>query len=136
MLLLTAAWVSVFDLALQYWLFPLRQQLGIYVPLIAANCLLLSTLEGRILREGSGAALAGACRIGAWVILWMVAAGAFRELAATGLVFGDAGLIGFEAPDAADRSGFPVLRSPAGAFLALGLLAALAQAVPTRRAPA
>jgi Na+-translocating ferredoxin:NAD+ oxidoreductase RnfE subunit len=89
-----------------------------------------------MLREGSGAALVGVCRVGVWVILWMVAAGAFRELAATGLVFGDAGQIGFEARDAADQGGFAVLRSPAGAFLALGLLAALAQAVPTRRATA
>jgi electron transport complex protein RnfE len=133
LLLLTAGWVSVIDLSLQYWWFPLRQGLGIYVPLMAANCLLLSTLEERMLRGGGGAAFGETCRVAGWVLVCVAAAGGLRELAATGVLLGDAGLLGLRSPFAAGGSGLAVLRAPAGAFLALGLLAALLQFIYRRR---
>ena len=135
LLLLNTTWVSVIDLVLQVSLFPLRQELGVYLPLIAANCLVLSTLEEGVLGEGSRAALWRAGRIGTWILLCVAAVGAVRELAATGLLLGDAALLGF-APPAPGGTGFAVMRSPAGAFLVLGLLAALLQSFRRRGAAA
>jgi len=127
LLFLTAAWVSVIDLGLQTWLYPLRQELGIYVPLIAANCLVLSTLEERMLGEGTRAALARVFLVGGGVVLSVAAAGAIRELAATGTLLGDAGLLGFIPAGSGAGAGLAVMHAPAGAFLTLALLAALLQ---------
>jgi electron transport complex protein RnfE len=135
LLLLTAAWVSVADLALQAWLFSLRQTLGAYVPLIAANCLLLSVLEERVLREG-GAALRHACLTGAWIILGATVVGGIRELAAGGTLLADAALIGLAPPQTGGGTFLALMHAPAGALLALGVLAAGLQSLRHHRAAA
>ena len=131
-LLLTAAWVSVIDLALQYWLFPLRQALGIYVPLIAANVLVLSTLEERMLAEGTVTAFGRACAMGVWVFACAAVAGGLRELVTSGVLLGDLSLLG-SGQDAASPAVFALIKAPAGAFLTLAALAALLQTVLLRR---
>lgn len=117
LLLLTAAWTSVLDLALQFSAFPMRQALGIYVPLIAANWLVLSTLEEHVLREGTGASLVRACTVAVWLALCVTIVAGVREFAGSG-------------------AGLAFLRAPAGAFLVLGMLAALLQAFARRGTPA
>lgn len=133
--LLTATWVSIADLALQAWLYSLRQTLGIYIPLIATNCLLLSVLEDRVLREGA-AAFRHVCMIGGWMILGTGIIGGIRELAASGTLLGDAGLIGLAPSQAGGGTVLAIMHAPAGAFLALGVLAAALQSLTGRRTAA
>jgi len=134
LLILTAFWTSILDLVLQSWMFPMRQGLGIYLPLIAGNCLVLAVLEEEVLGEGTGRALARVGRTGGGILLCVAAVGAVREFAATGSLLGDAALLGFE-PPAHGVAGLAIMRSSTGAFLALALLAASAQAFRRRGGP-
>jgi Na+-translocating ferredoxin:NAD+ oxidoreductase RnfE subunit len=110
----------------------MRETLGMYVPLIAANCLLLSVLEERVLREGA-AAFRQACLTGGWMMLGTSVVGGIRELSATGTLFGDAGLIGLAPSQVVGGAGPAIMHAPAGAFLTLGVLAAVLQSLLHRR---
>jgi electron transport complex protein RnfE len=136
LVLLTATWAAIVDLGLQYWSYPLREGFGIYVPLIAANCLILSTLAERLLHEGTAGALGRACLVGGWVILCVAVVGGVRELATTGQLLADSGLSGFALQAAPHGTGLALLRTSAGVFLILGLLGALLQWFLRRRVPA
>lgn len=113
-----AALATILDLILGVAAPSLDQGLGIFVPLIAVNCLVLTSLvEGRGLAELS--ALTG------WALGFLgvlVAVGSVREVLGAGTWFGQAVL----------GKGFlpwGIISTPGGAFLTLGLLLGAANAL-------
>jgi electron transport complex protein RnfE len=121
LLILAAAWVSIADLVLQAAAFPLREALGIYVPIMAGNWLLLVHLGESALTRRPGRALAAAFGVGIRVALLVTAAAALRELAATGALLEDAPWL----PGRHDAPiTLPIFAAAPGAFLALALLVA------------
>ena len=134
-LLIAAVWATVADLFLQATLFPMRDGLGIYLPLMACNSLLLVQLEEVALLEGPVAALRGSGSVAWRAGLLIIASGAIRELAATGQWLSDAPLVGWQAHfGALITVKLPLLASGAGAFIVLSFLTAAANRMwPERR---
>lgn len=124
LLILAAAWVSVADLALQAGLYPMHAALGIYVPIMAGNCLLLVHLGEQALTNGPRVALSTALGTGVRVAVLVVAAAGLRELAATGGLLADAELLSWPASLEFSPLAFPVLGAAPGAFIALAVLVA------------
>lgn len=104
-LLITATSVTIIDRLLQAWLFQVRTDLGIYVPLIAVNPLLLSVLQETVLPQSPRQSLGYAAATAVAAGLLLAAAGLLR------------GLLG--------QAGLSLMGSAAGAFLVLGCLIAL-----------
>lgn len=126
LLLITTTWVTVVQLLMETWLYSMAGFLGIYVPLLAVNCLVLARLEEDALAKGVSGAVSGAAAVAVQVALLVIAAGALREMAASGALLSDLPLL---VPDA--HPGQPVspirlsvMAMPAGAFLAFALIAA------------
>ena len=129
-LLLAAAWVSIVDLLMQSWCYALREQLGIYLFLLAMNTTLLFHLEAsprqKSLREsalpGLKTALTG--------VALLTATGLLRELAATGGVLTDIRLLSHVEllaslqPVPIFTGGLHLFGTSAGAFIMFGLLLA------------
>ncbi|MBI2993330.1 MAG: hypothetical protein HYY48_04040 [Gammaproteobacteria bacterium] len=126
LLILAAAWVSIADLVLQAGLYPMRATLGIYVPVMACNCLLLVHLEENALTSGPRAALSAALGTGMRVAAWVVAVGLLRELTSMGGLLSDAALLEWLSRLEFVPFTLPVLASAPGVFIALSILVAAA----------
>ena len=118
-LMVNAAFATVVQLVLKAGFPGLDAALGIYVPLIAVNCLLLSRAEFAC-DNGFGATFADAVGMGVGYICAMTVVGIVRELLGKGTLFG-----------ATVLPGSPVLLMalPAGGFLAVGLLMGIFNAI-------
>lgn len=141
-LLLIATFTACIELLLQAYRYPLYQALGIFVPLIAANGTLLASAaasrERSLAAAARGGLLTGLCF--AWILILL---GALRELLGQGtlcrnmdLLFGP-GAAAWQLQVLPDNYEFPLWVLPPGAFLLIGFLLALKNAIDLRRpAPA
>lgn len=114
-LLLIAALVTAVDLFMQARWFSLHGEVGLFVPLIVTNCLILGRAESFAAQRGPWPSLLDGLGYGLGFTLLLAVAGGLRELLAPGLLV--AGL-------------------PPGAFFLLAALVALRQAWLSRRPPA
>jgi Na+-translocating ferredoxin:NAD+ oxidoreductase subunit E len=105
-LLLIAALVTAVDLLFQAEWFDLYGQVGLFVPLIVTNCLILTRAESFAAHHGPWPALLDGLSYGLGFTLVLAGLGALRELLAPGL---------------------RVAALPAGAFFLLAALIALRQ---------
>ena len=127
-ILIIAALVTVTDLALNAFLHDLYVVLGIFIPLIVTNCIVLARVEAFAAKNSViASAIDGAAM--ALGLTWALALlGAIRELVGTGALFSGIEMI---IPSAhaiqilsPDYPGFLVAILPPGAFFVLGLLIA------------
>lgn len=119
-LTITAAAVTAAGLVLRTVVPGETQRLGIYLPLLAVNCAVLSRVNGFAGSHTPGYALLDALSNGLGYALALAALGAVRELLGAGTIWGR-NVFG---------EGFhPVLliAAPCGGFLVMGLLIAFAQ---------
>lgn len=114
-LLLIAALVTAVDLLFAAGWFELYGQVGLFVPLIVANCLILARAESFAAHHGLWPALLDGLGTGLGFTVLLGGLGALRELLAPGLL---------------------VASLPAGAFFLLAGLVALRQLWVRRRASA
>lgn len=120
-------WVSLVDIGLQAWNAPMRDSLGLYVPLLAANVLVLAGGELALRGGGVATALGSGVRLGVAAAVWIVPLGLVRETLGRGAVLTDAALApGVPGPFTVGSFSMPLLQGPPGAFLLLALAAALA----------
>jgi electron transport complex protein RnfE len=137
LLLVSGVWVSVLDLCLKAFAFQLSEALGVYVPLVAANSLLLTVGEQSLRGKGAKAQAQVAVRSGLVAASWLLPLGLLREILGTGSLFSDSNLLpGLPGPLVVTAFTVPLLDSAAGALLALALAAAWvkgrARAAPDR----
>lgn len=127
-ILIIAALVTVTDLGLNAYLHDLYLVLGIFIPLIVTNCIVLARVEAFAAKNSVVAStLDGAAM--ALGLTWVLALlGAIRELIGTGEIFSGIEMI---LPSAhsiqilpADYPGFLIAVLPPGAFITLGMLIA------------
>jgi electron transport complex protein RnfE len=129
-----AAAVTSVELAMAAWWPGLHAALGIFLPLIVTNCLVLARAESFASRESVPRALLDGLAMGLGFLLVLLALGASRELLGRGslgarldLLFGerfaDSGWQVF--PEA---NGWLLALLPPGAFILLGLMLALGNA--------
>lgn len=128
LLLIAATWTTVVDLALQAGALPVREHMGVYLPLLAMNTALLHHLA-RLASEawqGAKAQVLATLKQGLAAVALLALAGLLREAAARGGVLTDAqelGLAGLSSL-APFTAGLSLFGQPAGAFIAFGLLLA------------
>jgi electron transport complex protein RnfE len=140
--LLIAALVTAVELALAAWLPGLHAALGIFLPLIVTNCLLLARAEAFASRQPPALALLDGLAMGGGFLLLLVGLGSVRELLGRGSLGGDLHLLfGGSSTTAGlqlfgEQHGFLLALLPPGAFILLGLVLAWRQARRGAGAPA
>ncbi len=133
--LLIAALVTAVELLLAAWLPGLHAALGIFLPLIVTNCLVLARAEAFASRQPCSHALLDGFAMGGGFLLVLVTLGSVREVLGHGTLGGDLSLLlGNSAHGSGLRlfgseHGFLLALLPPGAFILLGLGLAWRQAL-------
>jgi electron transport complex protein RnfE len=128
--LIIAALVTVIDLAMNAWVHPLYLVLGIFIPLITTNCIVLARADAFASKNRPLHSAVDAFAMGLGLTLVLVVLGAARELAGQGTLFSGVDLVfGAAAKDwvlhvLPHYQGFLLAVLPPGAFITLGLLIA------------
>ena len=127
-ILIIAALVTCLDLAFNAWLHELYLVLGIFIPLIVTNCIVLARVEAFAAKNSPLAAAWDGVAMGVG-LLWVLALlGGARELIGSGTLFSGIDLIvpGTRALQVfgEDYRGLLIAILPPGAFILLGLLIA------------
>lgn len=126
--LIIAALVTVVDLSFNAYFHDLYLVLGIFIPLIVTNCIVLARVEAFAAKNEPGGATVDGIAMGIGLTLVLTVLGAMREVIGSGTLFsgiemifpGIQGLTLF----GDDYPGFLVAILPPGAFIALGFLIA------------
>lgn len=127
-ILIIAALVTGIDLAFNAFLHDLYMVLGIFIPLIVTNCIVLARVEAFAAKNGLRASTFDGLMMGLGFV-WVIALlGAVREFVGQGTVFSGIEMIfptlsGIQILPA-DYPGFLIAILPPGAFFVLGLLIA------------
>lgn len=141
-ILIVAALVTMVDLLFKAYLHGLYSVLGIFIPLITTNCIVLARAEAYASRNGVLAAACDGLFMGLGLALVLAVLGGLRELLGQGtllagadLVFGPAarGWVLHALPAGWDYQFLPMLLPP-GAFFGLALLIAAKSALDRRAA--
>ncbi len=128
--LIIAALVTVIDLAMNAWVHPLYLVLGIFIPLITTNCIVLARADAFASKNLPLHSAVDAFAMGLGLTSVLVVLGAVRELAGQGTLFSGIDMVfGAAAKDwvlhvLPHYQGFLLAVLPPGAFIALGLLIA------------
>ncbi len=137
--IIIAGLVTIIERLMEAWLFDLYQTLGIFVPLIVTNCLILARAEAFAARQRLPAAMLDGLAMGCGFLLALMLLGASRELLGYGTLLADSQLLlGPDSPDLTLRLSpagyqFLLFSLPPGAFLLLGLLVAVFRSWVSRR---
>ena len=116
-IVIIASFVTVLQLAVNAWLPTLNASLGIFIPLIVVNCILLGRAEAFASKNGIFTSFLDGLGSGIGFTFALILLGGTRELLGTGKIFGaevfpeDYGMLAF-------------VLAP-GAFIALGYLIAI-----------
>jgi electron transport complex protein RnfE len=125
------------DLAMNAWMHDLHKVLGLFIPLIVANCLVLGRAEAFASKSGVVASAIDGLAMGLGLTLSLTVLGALREFCGSGTVFaGAATLLGPTLGGLEQRlypgDGALVMILPAGGFIGLGLLLAAKRWIDSR----
>ncbi|MDI9483651.1 MAG: electron transport complex subunit RsxE, partial [Bacillota bacterium] len=118
-----ATFVTILSLVFEAYLPPLYESLGIYLPLIVVNCIILGRAEVFASKNSVVLSIADALGVGFGFTIALIIISFFRELLGTGglEIFGKQL---FSIPVLAE-SPMSIFIMPPGAFIVLGLLLAL-----------
>lgn len=111
-----ASFVTVVDLVMQAFVPDLYVTLGIFIPLIVVNCIVLGRAEAFASKNSVFSSLLDGLGMGLGFTLALGVLGAFREIVGSGSLFGQKFLPG---------NGILVFILAPGAFIALGFLIAI-----------
>lgn len=129
--MIIAALTTCIELLMQAFTYELYQILGIFIPLITTNCIILGRAEAFAAKNSMAHATFDGLMMGSGFGLVMLAIGSVRELLGTGALFGNMQLLfgplaaNWQVTVFHDYPGFLLAILPPGAFLVLGLLIAL-----------
>ena len=127
-ILIIAALVTMVDLAMNAWLHELYLVLGIFIPLIVVNCIVLARVEAFAAKNTPLIAAWDGAMMGVGLMVAIAVLGGLRELIGSGTLFAGIEMVipGAQALQLlpADYPGFLVAILPPGAFLVLGLMIA------------
>ena len=115
---ISATLVVAVELLMQAYTYPLYQQLGIFVPLIVVNCIILGRAEAFAGKNPVLLSAADGLGMGIGFTMSLTFLGGLRELLGTGAIFGKHVMWDGFKP-------FTIMVEAPGAFIALGSLLAL-----------
>lgn len=137
-ILVIAALVTVIDLSINAFAHPLHKVLGIFIPLIVVNCIVLARVESFAAKNEPVPSILDGFMMGIGLTLVLGLLGAMREFVGKGTVLSGLDLVFPHLPKAlytvADYHGFLLAVLPPGAFLGLGTLIALRNWVEMKKA--
>lgn len=113
-----ASFVTIVDLLMQAYTPGLSKQLGIFIPLIVVNCIVLGRAEAFAAKNNVFSSFIDGLGMGLGFTMALVIIGSIREMLGTGSLFGAK----FINPDA---DGILIFILAPGAFITLGFLIAL-----------
>jgi len=117
-IVIIASFVVIVELVMQAYFYPLFKILGIFIPLIVVNCIILGRAEAFASKNGPIASLADGLGIGLGFTISLFVLGSIRELLGSGTLL--------EIPVMwSSFEPFAFMLKPPGAFVALGILLAL-----------
>jgi len=125
-IVLIATLVVIVEMVMKAFFFPLSQQLGIYIPLIVVNCIILGRAEAFASRNPVLLSMADGLSIGIGFTLSLSLVGSIREILGAGTWFGIS-LFG------SNFEPFAFMVKAPGAFLCLGILLGLMNAYSRKR---
>lgn len=115
-IVIIASFVTVVEMVLEAYIPFLYEQLGIFIPLIVVNCLILGRAEAFASKNSLSASIVDALGMGMGFVIALTALGAVREILGNGSIFE----FRFVSEDANTLILFIL---PPGAFIALAYLA-------------
>ncbi|WP_181899457.1 RnfABCDGE type electron transport complex subunit E [Flagellimonas nanhaiensis] len=115
-IIIIASFVTIVEMVLEAFIPFLYEQLGIFIPLIVVNCLILGRAESFASKNNLLASIVDALGMGVGFVIALTALGAAREILGNGSIFE----FKFVSEDA---STFILFILPPGAFIALAYLA-------------
>ena len=135
-ILIIAALTTVVDLAFNAWFHQLYLVLGIFIPLIVTNCIVLARVEAYAAKHGPVESTVDGIMMGLGLVWVLAVLGGIRELAGAGTLFSGIEMIvpSWSAWNVFgdDHPGFLLAMLPPGAFFALGCLIALRNVIDAR----
>lgn len=129
-----SGFVTAVDLLLKAYMPAISKSLGLFIPLIVVNCLILARAEAFASKNAPLAAVCDGVAMGAGFTIGLVIIGFIRELLGTGKVFAGSDGTGGIALFGAGYSPATIFILPAGAFLTLGFVVAAVQMIKTKMA--
>ena len=126
-IVIIASFVTVVDLVMHAYFYALHRSLGLFIPLIVVNCIILGRAEAFASRHGVGSAVLDGLGMGLGFTLGLTSLVAVREVLGSGSLLG-LSLFG------AGYQPLLVMVLPPGAFLTLGVLLAGMNRLEERRA--
>lgn len=126
-IVIIASFVTIVDLLLQAFLPDLSESLGVFIPLIVVNCIILGRAESFASKNSVGASLLDGLFQGIGYTMALVITCIIRELLGSGTFGG--GLLGGGEGIRIIPEGYPAMQMvmPVGGFLTLGFLIAFFQ---------
>ncbi|MGZ8201349.1 MAG: electron transport complex subunit E, partial [Methylosarcina sp.] len=137
---LIATLVTLVDLVLNAWMHELHKVLGLFIPLIVTNCVILGRAEAFASKQPVMPSVWDGFMMGLGFTLAMVALGAAREISSSGTLFANASVLlgeGFrfmEVTVIRDYQGFLLTALPPGGFILLGFMVAAKRLIERRAA--
>jgi electron transport complex protein RnfE len=137
--LIIATIVTLVDMSINAWLHELYKVLGLFIPLIVVNCLILGRAEAFASRQPVLASFLDGLAMGAGFTLALVLVGAVREVIGSGTLFSNASLLlgpwasFLEMRVVPDYSGVLVMILPPGGFITVGCLLAVKRLLEQKR---
>jgi electron transport complex protein RnfE len=125
-IVIIASFVVMVELLMQAFAYPLYEALGIFIPLIVVNCIILGRAEAFASKRGVAMSLADGLGIGLGFTLSLGFLGMVREIIGNGTVFGVSLFWSSFQP-------MSFFQKPAGAFVTLGLVLALINIISSRK---
>jgi electron transport complex protein RnfE len=117
-----ATFVVIVELLMQAYVYPLYETLGIFIPLIVVNCIILGRAEAFASKNGVVYSAADGLGMGLGFTLSLTVLGAIREIFGAGTFFG-INIMGHA------YQPFKFMVEAPGAFVCLGLILAVMNAV-------
>jgi len=134
-IIIIASFVIIVELTMQAYAYTLYLDLGVFIPLIVVNCIVLGRAEAFASKNGLVRSAADGLGIGIGFTMSLAALGAVRELLGTGSLKGDVfGLLPYDIPNIFGASFEPfafAVQAP-GAFIALGLMLCVMNLIPSK----
>jgi electron transport complex protein RnfE len=119
-----ASFVTVVDLLMQAYVPDLYVRLGIFIPLIVVNCIVLGRAEAFASKNSVFSSFLDGLGMGLGFTLALGVLGAFREIVGSGSIFGQKFIPG---------DGILVFILAPGAFIALGYLIAIVNKIKAKK---
>jgi electron transport complex protein RnfE len=114
-IVIIASFVTIVELIMQAYFYPLYKALGLFIPLIVVNCIILGRAEAFASKNPVACSLADGLGMGLGFTTSLTVLGIIREIIGNGTVFGVNVLGSHYLP-------FLLMVVPPGAFITLGFL--------------